>query len=219
MDKTGFEAFEFWKKLTEDQRELLRSRAREAAYCAGQIVRSADSECAGVLLVKKGVFRMALCSDDGREATISRLREGEPCVLSASCMISAISFEVQIQAETDGVLEMIPAGVFARMMKENIYVENFVYKSATERFSDVIRAVEQLLFLTLEQRLVTFLLDESAEQKNDELKFTQEQIAVAIGSAREVVTRGLKKLAGEGAIQLFRGGVRITDRKRLYEKL
>ncbi len=219
MEKTGFEAFGFWEKLTEEQKDRLKSRSREVAYRAGQVVRSADSECAGVLLVKRGVFRMALCSDDGREATVSRLREGEPCVLSAACMISAISFEVQIQAETEGVLEMVPAGVFAGLMKENIYVENFVYKSATERFSDVVNAVEQLLFLTLEQRLVTFLLDEAAQQKSDELKFTQEQIAVAIGSAREVVTRGLKKLAGEGAIQLFRGGVRLTDRKKLYEKL
>ena len=42
---------------------------------------------------------------------------------------------------------------------------------------------------------------------------------MVIGSAREVVTRGLKKLAKEGLIQLFRGGVRILDRKGLYGKL
>ena len=88
-----------------------------------------------------------------------------------------------------------------------------------KRFSDGVNAVEQLLFLTLEQRLVTFLLDESAEEGSDELHFTQERIAVVIGSAREVETRGLKKLAKEGLIQLFRGGVRILDRKGLYGKL
>ncbi len=219
MGESGFHTFEFWEKLTDGQKRLLESRTREVEYQAGQIVRAAGSQCAGILLVKRGVFRMALCSGDGREATVSRMRAGEACVLTASCMISAISFDVQIQAETDGCLEMVPPEVFARLMEENIYVENFVYKSATERFSDVVNAVEQLLFMTLEQRLVTFLLDESAQQKSDLLHFTQEQIAVAIGSAREVVTRGLKKLAGEGAIELFRGGVRITDRKRLYDKV
>ena len=209
MRHTGFEKLAFWGRMTEEQRERLARHVRRAEYQEGQIVRSADSECAGVLLVESGVFRMALCSDDGREATVYRLRPGDVCVLSASCMISAISFDVQIQAETGGVLEMVSPGIFSQLMEENIYVENFVYKSATERFSDVVRAVEQLLFMTLEQRLVTFLLDESA----------QEQIAVAIGSAREVVTRGLKKLAGEGLIQLFRGGVKIADRKGLYGKL
>ena len=219
MRHTGFEKLAFWGRMTEEQRERLARHVRRAEYQEGQIVRSADSECAGVLLVESGVFRMALCSDDGREATVYRLRPGDVCVLSASCMISAISFDVQIQAETGGVLEMVSPGIFSQLMEENIYVVNFVYKSATERFSDVVRAVEQLLFMTLEQRLVTFLLDESAQEHSDELHFTQEQIAVAIGSAREVVTRGLKKLAGEGLIQLFRGGVKIADRKGLYGKL
>ena len=219
MRHTGFEKLAFWGRMTEEQRERLARHVRRAEYQEGQIVRSADSECAGVLLVESGVFRMALCSDDGREATVYRLRPGDECVLSASCMISAISFDVQIQAETGGVLEMVSPGIFSQLMEENIYVENFVYKSAAERFSDVVRAVEQLLFMTLEQRLVTFLLDESAQEHSDELHFTQEQIAVAIGSAREVVTRGLKKLAGEGLIQLFRGGVKIADRKGLYGKL
>ena len=216
---TGFEKLSFWEKLTEEQKERLSSHVREAVYQEGQIVRAADSECAGILLVKQGIFRMALCAEDGREATVYRLKKGDVCVLSASCMISAISFDVQIEAETEGCLEIVSPGVFAGLMKENIYVENFVYRSAAERFSDVVNAVEQLLFLTLEQRLVTFLLDESAEEGSDELHFTQERIAVVIGSAREVVTRGLKKLAKEGLIQLFRGGVRILDRKGLYGKL
>lgn len=219
MRHTGFEQLSFWDKLTGEQRDLFLRHVREMEYKEGQIVRAADSECAGILLVNAGIFRMALCSDDGREATVYRLKKGDVCVLSASCMISAISFDVQIQAETAGCLEMISPGIFAGLMKENIYVENFVYRSATERFSDVVNAVEQLLFMTLEQRLVSFLLDESAQEKSDELQFTQERIAVAIGSAREVVTRGLKKLAEEGLIELFRGGVRILDRKGLYGKL
>ena len=206
--------------MTEEQRERL------APPCAAGGVRGGADRPLGGLGVRRGCcwwraayFGWALCSDDGREATVYRLRPGDVCVLSASCMISAISFDVQIQAETGGVLEMVSPGIFSQLMEENIYVENFVYKSATERFSDVVRAVEQLLFMTLEQRLVTFLLDESAQEHSDELHFTQEQIAVAIGSAREVVTRGLKKLAGEGLIQLFRGGVKIADRKGLYGKL
>ena len=143
MRHTGFEKLSFWEKLTEEQKERLSSHVREAVYQEGQIVRAADSECAGILLVKQGIFRMALCAEDGREATVYRLKKGDVCVLSASCMISAISFDVQIEAETEGCLEMVSPGVFAGLMKENIYVENFVYRSAAERFSDVVNAVEQ----------------------------------------------------------------------------
>ena len=54
---TGFEKLSFWEKLTEEQKERLSSHVREAVYQEGQIVRAADSECAGILLVKQGIFR------------------------------------------------------------------------------------------------------------------------------------------------------------------
>ena len=54
-----------------------------------------------------------------------RLREGSICILSASCILSAITFDVQIEAETDCDVLLIPSAVFQSLMKNNIYVENF----------------------------------------------------------------------------------------------
>ena len=48
---------------------------------------------------------------------------------------------------------------------------------------------------------------------------TQEQIARAIGSAREAVSRTLKGLVKGGCVELFRGGVCVVDRKELYKKI
>ena len=104
-------------------------------------------------------------------------------------------------------------------MGENIYMENFIYKMMNESFSDIILAVQKILFASLEQRLAGFLLDESARCHSDRIPMTQEQIARAIGSAREAVSRTLKELVKEESVELFRGGVRILDRKKLYHKI
>lgn len=72
---------------------------------------------------------------------------------------------------------------------------------------------------SLEQRLVGFLLDEAAGEKDGKIYMTQEQIARAIGSAREAVSRTLKGLVKGGCVELFRGGVRVVDRKELYKKI
>ena len=56
-------------------------------------------------------MRIYLLSEDGREATISRMTEGEVCVLSASCMLNAITFDVQIQAETAVEVLVIPFNI------------------------------------------------------------------------------------------------------------
>src|SRR5699024_11059007 len=133
----------------------------------------------------KGLLRVYLLSAQGKEATLYRLREGVVCTLSASCMLSAIPFNVQIDAETHCDMLVIPAAVFSQLMKENIYVENFAYKLTTEHFSDVIAGIERTLFLSLPQRIAAFLLDEASQDSSDSLAITQENLARSIGSARE----------------------------------
>ena len=215
MNTLPLESLSFWPHLTPQQQQTLTQTVQRATYAPGQIIRSPDTDCLGALLIQSGVVRIYLLSEDGREATISRMTAGEVCVLSASCMLSAITFDVQIQAEVEVEALVIPIQYLAALMRENIYVENFIYKAAAERFSHAIRAVEQMLFYTLEQRVASYLLEESKRLETDTLQVTQEQLAQAIGSAREAVTRTLKKLSSAGAVELFRGGVRLLDRKGL----
>lgn len=212
-------AYPFWEKLTDKEKEQLARLLRRNTYRAGQMVSSSGSDCLGLFLIRKGTLRVYLTSEEGREATVFRLHEGEICVLSGSCLLSSLPFEVQIDAETDSEIYLLPSGSFRQIMEENIYVENYIYKMMTESFSDIIAAVQQMLFASLTQRLVSFLLDESIRSGTSEVRMTQEQIARSIGSAREAVSRSLKQLAADGSIELFRGGVRLLDRKSLYQKL
>ena len=88
-------------------------------------------------------------------------------------MLSAITFDVQIDAETDCDLLLLPAVPFSRLIKNNIYLENFIYKLTTEHFSDVISGIERTFFLTLPQRITAFLLDEAADTGSDELSLNK----------------------------------------------
>ena len=83
---------------------------------------------------------------------------------------------------------------------------------ATERFSNVMWAMQQILFMSFDRRLAIFLLDEAAAFLSQEIKMTHEQIARLMGSAREVVTRMLKYFSSEGYVELSRGTVKILDK-------
>lgn len=211
--------FPFWEHLNSEEKELIASRARMVTFEAGRVISSMDMDCLGVLHVRRGVLRMYLYSDDGREVTLSRMTSGDLCLMSASCMFSMDYFSAQIAAETDVEALLIPIDTISLLKAQNIYVENYVLSVMTSRFSGILSAVEQLLFFTLEQRIVTFLLDETARTGGDTVALTQEKIAQAIGSAREAVTRTLKGLSASGAIEVSRGKIRIVDRKALYAKI
>ncbi len=219
MDTTLLEAQSFWPHLSDEQKALVQERSHIAHFSAGEAVKLGGYNCIGPLFVIKGILRVYLLSADGREATIYRLRTGETCVLSAACILSAMTFDVQIDAETDCDLIIIPTPVFAQLVDENLYVENFVYRSSTERLSDLIQAVERMFFMTLRQRVAAFLIDESASSGDSTLSLTQEQLARAIGSAREAVSRTLKQLAQTGSIEVSRGGIHILDKSMLYREL
>ena len=208
--------FDFWDKLTEDERTLLETHARRSKYGENQMVSGSDSDCLGLFLVCSGIIRVYLLSEDGKEATVRRLHKGELCMVAGSCLMSSVPFDIQIDTECASEICILPSHVLKNIMEKNIYVENFILKSMNESFSDIIAAVQKMLFASLEQRLAAFLLDESARSHSDEITMTQEQIARAIGSAREAVSRTLKQMVAEKTVELFRGGVRIKDKKSLY---
>ena len=76
----------------------------------------------GVILVQAGALRVYIQSEDGRDITLFRIEEGEACILSASCFMQEITFEILIDAEEDSRVTVIPTAVFKKLSDENIYV-------------------------------------------------------------------------------------------------
>ena len=112
---------------------------------------------------------------------------------------------------------LINPTVFQQICDRNIHAENFSYKITADRFSDVMWAMQQILFMSFDKRLATFLWDETAASGADSISLTHEQIASYVGSAREVVSRMLKYFEKEGLVSLSRGTVTIIDKKRLRD--
>lgn len=209
----------FWSRLQEEEQTILIQNAKILDYKAGDAVYSGGTQCLGMMLVLQGTLRTYLLSDEGKEITIYRLRQGDVCVLAASCILSAITFDVEMEAQTDASLLLLPAWVLSKLQDENVYVENYIYKEAAKRFSDVVEALQQMMFLSLTQRVASFLLDESAKQNTSSIIMTHEEIAKTIGSAREAVSRILKQLAKGGYISLNRGEIKIEEKAKLYQLL
>ena len=217
--KEILEKMSFWNHLQESGKESLIQNSKIIEYHAGDGVYSGGTQCLGMMTVLDRILRTYLLSDEGKEVTIYRLREGDVCVLAASCMLSAITFDVEMEAQTDTRILLVPVWLLSKLQEENVYVENFIYKEAAKRFSDVIEALQQMMFMSLTQRVASFLLDESAKQNTSSIFMTHEEIAKIIGSAREAVSRILKQMAKNGYISLNRGEIKIEEKARLYQLL
>ena len=155
--------------------------------------------------------------DTVQRSAMVRRYPGELCVLSASCVISQITFDTQMTAQQETEVLIIPAGLVAALTEQNLSVRCFLYELATQRFSDVMWAMQQILFKGLDRRLAEFLLSEAARTGSDTIHMTHEQLAQHISSAREAVARMLKTFSEEGLVELKRGVITLRDKDGLRQ--
>ena len=203
--------YPFWDKLTDQEKSTFASCSAIKDYPKGSFIHSEREDCLGIFLVLSGQVRIYIQSDEGREVTLFRLNAGDICTLSAACIIDEITFEILAEAQENSRLLITPICGFNRIMGQNIYVENFIYKRTTEELSEVIWTMSQMLFLSFDKRLAAWLEDERRSTGSAVITATHDQIAKNLGSAREVVSRMLKYFEREGYVSLSRGAVTITD--------
>lgn len=204
-------SYPFWEKLTDSQREQLKTSSFIRDYGPGSFVHSRSEECLGILIVLSGQLRTYIQSEEGREVTLFRLGPGEVCTLSAACMMQEITFDIFIESIGSSALLITSASGIRRLMEANIYAENYIYRQTAERFSDVMWSMGQLLFSSFDKRLAAYLADEQIKLGSDVISTTHEQIAKNLGTAREVVSRMLKYFEKEGLVALGRGTITIKN--------
>lgn len=206
--------FPFWNEISETDRNYICQNTYALTYRKGTTVHNGN-ECSGVFFVRKGSLRVYILSEEGKEITLYRLHEGNFCMLSASCVLQTVTFDVFVDAEEDCECYVVDGGAYSSVAENNPNIKIFTLETAISRFSDVMWVMQQILFMSIDKRLAIFLIDESARIGSDRIELTHEQIAKYIGSAREVVSRMLKYFTNEGIVESSRKGVLILDKKRL----
>ena len=207
--------FPFWSSMGDIDKQTFINSSQAVHFERGTNIHDGN-ECTGVILVRTGSLRLYILSEDGKEITLYRIFAGGICMLSASCVLNSITFDVFIDSEEESDCIVVGGCAYAEMAERIPEVKIFALESAVSRFSDVMWVMQQILFMSMDKRLAIFLLDESAKNGSDIIKLTHEQIAKYMGSAREVVSRMLKYFATEGIVESSRsGGIKLLDKKRL----
>ena len=208
----------FWNKLTESEQKDLASYSYVMKYPKGKSIYRSNSECLGLVLVEEGQLRAYITSNDGKEITLYRLLSLDMCILSASCMIKNLNFDINIEVEKDCKVYIIPSSFFNNLNEKNLLVKNFTLELVSARFSEVMWVFDQYVFGSAAKRLANFLINQSNLEGTNTLNFTHEFIANDLGTAREVITRLLKHFSTDGLVTLNRGNITIENRDEL-EKL
>lgn len=206
----------FYMDLTPQECELLSASADVRTFDKGTVLHDRSTECLGLVRVLSGRARTTMTSPDGREVTIYSLGPGDDDVLTATCVVSQITFDSAMVTDERTQALVVPAPTLRRLRDENVYVRCWLYELSTRRFSDAMWTMQQILFMRADQRVASGLLDEYARTGTVRLAVTQDQLARSISSAREVVSRVLKRMEADGLLRVGRGCIELVDLDGLY---
>lgn len=180
-----------------------------------QVLFRPGDACGYLPLLLEGRVRVQRVTRSGKEIILYRIGEGEMCVLSTACLLSAELYAAEGIAETPGRAIMVSAARFTHLLGVSALFRQVLFAGFSSRITDLMDRMEQVLDVPLEARLAELLLRRGA--LSGVVDMTHQELALELATAREVVTRTLKRLAQSGHVAATRGHVTILRQRGLAE--
>ena len=146
------------------------------------------------------------------------LSQVKPALLCSLVPLGNIPYPATAIVEQEVEALMIPNELYKRWLQHIPAVQTFTYQSMAQRLGTVMALIEEIMFKRIDIRLIRFLLEHTSENKAI-LYETHEDVAVELGTAREVISRLLKNLESDHLLTLSRGKIEIMNRQELEKML
>ena len=204
-------AFPELVKLEDSARALMLKYARIVEAPIGTIGYREGGPCGAYVMRLAGQSRVFKMSSSGREILLYRVNAGETCVITTTCLLGNSDYPASTIVEEAITDVIVPAAAFNQLMIDSKVFRTFVMTNYGALISDLIVLLDEVAFHNLDARLAKLLL----EAGTDSVKRTHQQIADELGTAREVVSRQVKRFEQKNWVALGRGQVEILDRTAL----
>ena len=181
----------------------------------GTAVFTEGEGCGRIGFLESGVVRVFKLAESGREITLYRIGAGESCILSMSCALSNPIHQASAVVERDARVLAVGVRDFQTLMERSHAARDYVFGQLASRLTAVMLLVEEIIFHKVDVRLARILFDHAAQHRSAPLRRTHEELAVELGTAREVISRILKDFERTGAVQLSRGMLTVFNPRLL----
>ena len=159
-----------------------------------------------VPLVLSGMVRVSRREEE-KELLLYNVKPGELCIMSfTACCNQTTSLIIATTVEPTELL-LLPSDSLRNWVKEFGSLNYFIFSQFNSRYVDLIDTINHLLYNRLDERLVAYLREKAVRADFQALALTHQQIANDLGTAREVISRLMKKLEKDGKILQGRNSV------------
>jgi CRP/FNR family transcriptional regulator len=190
-------------------RTRLRDLARPVSAPAGTCLFREGSPCQAYLILLAGQVRVSKTGETGREIVLYRVEPGQTCVVTTACLMAGTDYDAEGIAETDIQARALPLAAFRTLLAGSASFRDFVFRAYGLRIADLLLVIQEVAFGRIDQRLASHLL--ALGHGQPAVRATHQELAVELGTVREVVSRQLKDFEHRGWLRLSRGQIELAD--------
>ena len=128
---------------------------------AGTVLSREGDACHHFPILRTGMLRVYKLSRQGHEVTLYRIREGESCILTLTCLMKTAMFPAHAVVEEDSAVWLVPADVFREWTAKEDFWRDYVIGYLSKTLNNVIGLVEDMLFRRVELRIIDALLEQT----------------------------------------------------------
>ncbi|MEL7121043.1 MAG: Crp/Fnr family transcriptional regulator [Bacteroidota bacterium] len=158
----------------------------------GQYIRSVPIVLEGAIKVKSEFQE--------KELLLYYIKTKESCIMSLTALLENSPSRIEAISETACKFYLIPGNMVQEWMRKYPQFQGLFFQQFYQRYDDLLDNINQLLFNNLEERLFQYLREKVKVSQVNPLKISHRFIAEDLGTAREVISRTIKKLEHEGKV-------------------
>jgi CRP/FNR family transcriptional regulator len=209
MTADWIDQFPGLERLEPAVRETLLRQSAVVTLPEGTAIFGPGRSPENLLLLLEGRVRVQQVSEAGREIVLYRVEAGQSCVLTTACLLAHEDYSAEGIAETDLRAVAIPRRVFDDLVAGSAAFRDFIFTAYARRITELFRVIEEIAFQRVDIRLAQRLV--ALARGTGQVRATHQQLAVELGTAREVVSRQLGEFQRRGWVRQARGVIDITD--------
>lgn len=177
----------------------------------GDILVDLGEQIKFIPLIIKGSVKVVREDENGDELLLYFVDYGNTCAMTLNCCMKKTKSEIRAVCEIDTTLIMIPSNYMDRWLSQYKSWRVFILSNFQNRLNELLKAIDSVTFMKLDERLERYLNEKVLSQKNNILKITHLEIATDLNSSRVVISRLLKKMEKNGSLLLGRNTIQMNS--------
>ena len=209
MEK-AYHAFARFESCPKELRDAVFNASQAVTLPKGQEILREGQYVKVIPIVLSGSLKVFTRHED-KDLFLYHIQSGESCIMSFTAGLKGRVSQVYASVEEDCEVMLLPSEAAISLVSTHPQIMSFFMDLHHYRYTDLLDTIHQVLFFNVDQRLEEFIKAKAKVTQSNTLNLSHRQIASELGTAREVISRVMKKLENQGKVKQHRSFIEILS--------